>query len=589
MKTFKKIVCLGITLGFGFLAFWLGKILFDPNKVIFKYIDYFVVVLLVVLILFLIICHLVSKRIAKKNNNLSNDKNNDLLLEKNKDLSRNDYDKYLKVFVRRIKNANTYYYFILVLLSLSYLILLFTTKPWFIFIGLFIGINVYQMIFSSFSQTLYPNEKFILSEEEYLEIINLVKKAKELTGINKDVICFINSNTNISFYEGKDVIFISLGIFIVQLLNKEELYSCFIHEFIKVKDQNSRKVYKVFESLDKWDVPNNITRLYSVYLKCFYLNISKEIPVFSDLSLYHFEVLADEKLANYCNPEFYLSSNCKCSLNNIYMDENKYEFIDLLNDDDLPLNFYTYIKLTIIDYYKKNQSLIDKIIVNNLPDEIQSSPTVYERMRFFKLQTFEIKFDDELDEIPYLINKISDMTYEHYNQIFQEKKNEYEYYHKSIDEYKDKNLEDLSNYELSKLSFAHYKLAEYDKALKENNLIISRNKNNSLALFEKGNILLSNYDIKGIDYIKKAYEINYNFFFDGQEIIYNFTQKMGLIEDYEMIRNELHSSKKYSDIIIHNHLLKIDKWYKITLNQETINEIIKSYILIMSTYFALFL
>ena len=567
MKNTKKWIFMTITLIFGVVSFYLGKNYILPLYTI--YVNYICTCYIIFNFLYFIIMMIISKKL---NNNISHNvyKPN----PKDIELAKSNYPNYFSKMRKKLVKADIYYYFVMIVFLIGYMVCLISNKPWFIAFGIIYAINFYKMLVKSISSFIFPNQRFIITKENDPSTVELIEKAAISVGIDKEVICFLNSNANIAIYETDKHIFISLGIFIIQLLTNEELYAALTHEFIKTRDSHSRKIYQLFESIDKWDHNLNKFSFHKWFILPQIKWIAREIPAFSDLSMYHFETYADSLLKNYCNPQEYLNCLAKSAINNIYMEDNQEEFLEVFKNDSLPLNHYNYIRLSIIDFYNKNTSLINQIIINELPDDIQASPSFKERLNYFDCKDYQISFDEQIDDIIYLINQISDMTYEHYNQIFIQKKSQYEYYSNLAKELEDKDISTLDNYTLNNLSYYHVKILKFTKALEENNFILKNNPFNSLAYYEIGNILLMQYNNEGIKYIEKAIELNYNFYFEGYEIIKSYSKKMGLIEEYSVAKEKLNNSKKFIEEVSNYSLKLKDKWFKTSLSNDEITSLL---------------
>ena len=572
MKNIKKGIIGIITILFGVISFYIGKTYLVPKYN--DYINYMCLFYIVFILIYFITMVIINKQIKKRDwFNKDNYPNENQKLNSIK-LANNNYSKYFSDFKKKIALKNIYYYFVMSIFLIGYIICFISTKPWFIGFGIIYGLNFFKMFAKTISTFIFPNQRFIVTKENNPNTIELIENAAKSVNINKEIICFLNSNSNIAFYESEDYIFISLGIFIAQLLTNEELYAALVHEFIKTTDNHSRKIYKLFESIDKWDLNQNKFSLHKWFILPQIKRISKETPIFSDLSMYHFESYADKTLHNYCNPQDYMNCLAKCVINNIYMEDNQEEFLEVFNNDSLPLNHYNYIRLSIIDFYNQNIDLINHIILNEIPDEVHASPSFKERLNIFNCNNYQVSFDNQIDDVIYLINQISDMTYNHYNQIFIQKKSQYEYFKKLANELEEKDLSTFDNYTLNNLSYYHIKILKFENALRDNKLIIENNPLNSLAYYEIGNVLLMQYNNEGIYYIEKAIELNYNFYFEGYGIIKAYSKKMGLIEEYCKANDKLLNSKDLTEKIANNSLRIKDKWYKTSLNEDEINTLL---------------
>jgi Zn-dependent protease with chaperone function len=334
-----------------------------------------------------------------------------------------------------------------------------------------------------------------------------------------------------------------IGIYVLELLNKEELKSVFFHEFAHISNKDTKTGQKASKNLMRWQ--NIITALdrkgfiantllggfanyYTTKLNMYLAAISKQR-----------EFLADKTATKYTSPEVFAAAQAKLEIMNLFLlSPNEPGDFDIRSYEMPPDNYFHLLFSEFYKKYDKNKSDWLLQIKKRMSTKYDSHPTFTDRLKAIGIDEFsgELSFEkdnsDYQKEIAGIIEKMNGIWVSDMEDEWDNVTEDYVKSRKVIDVFAPTDdVEKLLEY-----GMALETIGENDGALTVYDQLLDSNPDNVGALFRKGQILLSRNNDDGLELIKKTVDLDNDFTENGLMLIGNYLVANGMEEKRDELK-----------------------------------------------------
>ena len=190
---------------------------------------------------------LMSRRFVNHLNNMNVTEQQQYILKHREHAEQISHEK--KIFIqncRRLAKTCSIFYFILGILiaytgGVNYNE---TTNTIFTFMSGFLVLCAFSRIQFSIPQIAFEEDETLLDQKEYPELYKLARKAASTLHCDDEIKIFLNNDFNAGIAQIGNIYSIQLGVILINLLSKEELYTVLLHEFAHMNSE--RYVRKEF-------------------------------------------------------------------------------------------------------------------------------------------------------------------------------------------------------------------------------------------------------------------------------------------------------------------------------------------------------
>lgn len=391
----------------------------------------------------------------------------------------------------------------------------------------------------------------------YPQLQSLAKRAAQAVGVAGEVRFTFTDDCNAGVQRFGKVIALELGVPLLAVLNPEELYQVFLHEFAHVQDEHIRtarraKFLSIVLEAGGSTVTGWANRLLFALPDAVF---GDQFAIFEAASSELNERRADQMILKKGDGGTAAAGLAKTAMYDSYSAEYallypKPFFASPTPPTDVCTRDCTRFRRAIV--LRKAEWLV--ILYQTLPPRLQSHPTFRQRLEALGNPPFEIELPAE--DSPYYtevlraaaeIDKtLYDLNCKEYSEMRKE-----EYLEPlAVTENYEREKKQLSAAEARPIVEAYLELHRFSEAQTICEEILSRAESESEAAHAAlvlGSLLLMHYDVRGTAYIQRAIDANAeNFAETGFELLGGFYAKMGM-------QKELNENRKRVDAYLHTH------------------------------------
>lgn len=531
-----------------------GLIMFIFDCVVINIIS---VISLVALIILLIIGILFLKQSKKYDNSFETSRLNNKLLEK---IKKGNGDTSRIVFINNLK------FYLYIIYSISVFIFSILSGG-----GLFVKVirdDIYAIIpllliiyiIASFEYSFRPIKGgvyfgFTLCEKKYPVLYSILYEIKEKYNVVDEIILYIEMNRSLktSYYENK--YHISIGLYLIQILNKDELKSLLYHEISHIINNDvydiAKRDYLIKAIYSKYPSKMNFFFFGYLYFQGVYLLLNRNLKEKFFITGKEKESKADEIIKEVKLEKEFISGIIKLTYLEMFFEEIGHKFS--VKIPNIP--FEKYYRTAISEFLKKIPDKIDLynyMIKNEIVLIEEQRLSTRERMENMGIDNYGVDFqnryyDEEALKIIEEFDNEEESYYKQYEESFTGKYLEAFKIIKKYDQNENPSINDKFIY-----AYSLNIVAEIDKAYKCFQEILEVLPNEPQINYWIGIIKLRYYyDKTGIENMYKAAESRVSFLRDISYVEI-FCLRMGLDEEYKKYEdfveeNKLFLSKEYSN------------------------------------------
>lgn len=396
-------------------------------------------------------------------------------------------------------------------------------------------------------QKVYEDEeKFYLSETEYPEIYKVTKKAADALGCKEEIKILLSDDCNAGISKKDNKYFITLGVVLLNIFTKEELYNVLLHEFSHVSEKNLCNVKLL--NYNEWLCYGSTTNLFSAFIKWFFVFLDekykKEYFLYSYASSVINEETADKEMLKNGDKNVAASALIKLKYNELYdWETGTYDEECVFEPEKLQKGLVAKSIENLKSRIISRKEFWNRFIDIEILSRSASHPTLKMRLERLGVKNYEIlPFENSgeyQNECKKALEQAETLLYEEKESLYEEGRN-------SI--YLD-SLEIIENWEKSGKPIIASEYADVVVALRQLGRNIEANEcckraidelsdiASSYAHFMYGCFLLHSFNDEGLNHIYKAIE-NSNFIEEGLENIGKFCCLTGNKEELEIYREK---------------------------------------------------
>lgn len=385
-------------------------------------------------------------------------------------------------------------------------------------------------------------EKSDITRESYPIIFGLLDEAVKLTNATKIDDVYLSTDCNCSVmspyigfgFKNKNIL--RVGIQLLQILDKDELKSVFIHELAHIYNNDTRISRITYRNIERWSkILASLEKKNDIFphlmLEGFAHYYIMKMQMYLDAISKQCEYAADREAVKFTDGLTYATALAKIEVMNEYNFDfaENFEIRDL---DEPPKNFYNLLYDNFYNVQKRKQKQWIEQIKKKISTPYDTHPSLTERVAAAGINDFnnELDFDNMDPDYKTETDKLVDIQNNIYYSGMKDEWKEY------CADYK-KNKELINNYTETDdaeknldYGMAFEDIGNYDKALEIYNRMIERDNKCTSALYRKGQLLLIKNDNSGIDLVKQAIDNDNIYIENGLNLLYDYLLKNNLDE-----------------------------------------------------------
>lgn len=398
-----------------------------------------------------------------------------------------------------------------------------------------------------FSKTLFEDDKFYVSENDFPELYALVKKAARTLNCDDNIKIAFWDDFNAGIAKLNNTYSVQLGAILLNLLSKEELYNVLLHEFAHMANDKDNSMK---ESLyHHWIITGTNPHFFSEMISFLY-SFADTLYIFH-FTLYNYaisvvnETSADQKMAEYGDVNYASSALLKLKYHELSVWEGVAKDTECIFEPEMLAKTPIKKEIEMI----KNAISLRADFWNQLIDiEILSRSASHPTLKM-RLQTLGISnpviFESEdcqsyKDECAKATDYVEELVYQQNMKQYKELRKIYYLEPKEKIEKWEANQKPLKAESYADIVQAFRYLGKTSEAIALCERAIEELDDTAacFAYFMKGCFLLHSYDASGIDYIYKAVENNSNYIDEGLEMIGEFCCLTGREQELQQYRQK---------------------------------------------------
>ncbi len=346
-------------------------------------------------------------------------------------------------------------------------------------------------------------------------------------------VCFIPSGFG---FGGKSLM--QMGILLLSILEEEELKSVIIHELSHIYNKDTRISSKISYNIIRWmriiERSENIVAhvLLIPFAESYIDTMQLHLAAISKTR----ETIADKEAATFTSKQTYAIASMKLELLDLYRDD-AYAMGEIRMRTEPPHNFYSLLLTSFYDEFANNYNPWINQIKKRISSIYDTHPSFKERMQALGIENYSypvvFRFENNSyrKEIQALLDAKNQEFFEALSENWSEYTEEYQAQLEIVKNFKESDDPDSN----LKYAMALEETGNRDEAYSVYNKIISKQADYSPALYRLGQLLLHKNDGSGIDYVKKAIELNTDFIIPGLSLIGEYLMSNGLTEERDML------------------------------------------------------
>ncbi|MCL2140128.1 MAG: M48 family metallopeptidase [Dehalococcoidia bacterium] len=350
---------------------------------------------------------------------------------------------------------------------------------------------------------------------------------------------------------------ICVGIYLLGVLNKSELKSCFFHELAHISNKDTKISKKVSDYATVWEnISSTINErgfLAQALLRNFSLYYSVKLHIYRMASSKQREFLADKIALSYSSPQVYATALAKTELIHYYLTkQDGFKLLEIRDEKTPPDNYYNRILSAFYDAVHTQKDNWLSQIKKRISTKYDYHLAFTDRLKAIKTEIFSdnIIFAESdsvyQNEIRAIIRKMNVLWAQDIAPLWTTYREAYLDSQALVDNYSEitgeaKQIE--YGMALENINKTDKALCVYDKMLEENPSCAS-------ALFRKGQILLGRLDDNGLELVIKAVELDSAFIANGLLLIREYQVANGMgkrineLEEWTIEKNRIHAEKQ---------------------------------------------
>jgi hypothetical protein len=387
-----------------------------------------------------------------------------------------------------------------------------------------------------------------IAPEEYPAISKIIDEVRDIYDIRDKKLYILPDNScNAGIAEIPGGYSLYLGVPLGSVTDENELRQIMIHEFAHVKNLDTRIGFVSAMLMTFMEAksrnPVSVINLMFKYAASKYNTVYSKYRI---SSAFVSEENADAAILKYGNPQLSIDAMSKINCYGFYVREDRYNlFADY---ETLPEHICSVNVRHFKDALEKRSEAWKELIKKELPAQLNSHPTFNQRQKNLKVEDFEIKLKPLDNTLKNEWTRLAKFTDE---RIANQMKEDYgkkrqKIYNRSLERVKDWEESDKTRppEEMRTVIDSYMNLVRIDEASKLCIQTIDRSDNDNAKaypLFLAGQNRLREYDLSGIELVKRAMAINANYVIPGMNMIGDFYRTLGKeteLEEYRAIAPE---------------------------------------------------
>ncbi len=406
---------------------------------------------------------------------------------------------------------------------------------------------------------LFEEDKCCIKPEDYPELYALAQKAADTMHCGGSIKIILSTDFNAGIAKAGAIYSLTLGVVLLQVLSKEELYAVLLHEFAHMSgaEYRSEKENAYHFWLSTGGTAHFLSNLTAPFFRWFDSEYCLQYVLYEHASAILVESGADQAMARDGMAKYAASALLKLKYHELYCWENSPDGTEhLLYAPEQPKLRLMEEEAQIFQNAMEHRAVDwNRLIGTEILSRSATHPTL--KMRLDQLGIKELQIVESKDPNSYLAERKKAVEYLD-RLIYQDRLETYEEDRQKL--YLDP-LSDVTAWEKAGKPLIAEQYADIDYALRmlgrysEANTLCDRaiaelsDSASCYAYYTKGCFLLQDYQEEGIGYVYHAIENNNNFVKDGLEIIGHFCCLTGRQEELEDYReNAVDYAQKQKDL-----------------------------------------
>ncbi len=523
----------------------------------------------IILFVVLMLASFIGEKIYSKKHSEMSYANRRQYILKHNEAVKAEYKKAEKKIIF-LKNV-VYIYILLVILITLFVPFFFgagtteTSRIYMIIFSVYVQANLISIIIAMLKKPDFSGYEKV---EDYPYLHGLAHKAAKTLGIDGPIRIYLVTDCNAGIQRFHDTYSLIIGAQMLAVLNEEELYQVLLHEFGHMTDKHI-KVNRSCEVLScilntEGNTPYTVFNNLLFKLPEAVFNFEYSLFQFTSSSIH--ESNADDVVKKYGNPSFSISGLAKIGMYELF--QNEYRFLyptPFYASETPPKHACSHECSNFSESINNRKDFWTTLLEKEIPPLISTHPTFKQRREALNCKEYNIKLPNTdtalYTEYLHVTKSLDERLYESNKDNYEENRKEvYLTPLEKIKEYESGKLQIATSSETRPIIDAYMMLNQFDKVLKIcDDIFASDNTDDEKAhaYFVAGYILISKYDNKGAEYLKKAVELNKNYIEEGLELLGRFYSLMGMEKELLEYRAEM---DKYLNILEqHEQIFDINK------------------------------
>ncbi len=334
----------------------------------------------------------------------------------------------------------------------------------------------------------------------------------------------------------------TIGIYLLELLDEDELKSIFVHEFAHIYNKDTDHSNKINKRIIKWSKILEATEKKGIIAKSLLTDFSEnyiiKMQMYASAISKSKEIIADLEAVKFTSTKIYYIASLKLELIQYFfnkpLEENQ---IDLRTYENPPKDFFNFFIEEFLRNFTVNEKTWTNQIQKRMSTKYDTHPSFNERMDKIGINDIDYKIDfsgsyEIKQEVCKIISQFNAEWYENAKENWSEYTEEYKKANELVENFKMSE----NNDENMEYGLALENISRLDEALNLYSKLIEINIDNAPAIFRKGIILLNSNEESGIEFIRKSMELNNEFIDSGLQVIAEFLLSNGLSEKKEELK-----------------------------------------------------
>ncbi len=515
------------------------------------------IALIILFVIFMVTSILGEKIYSKKHTEMSYSNRRQYIIKHSEKIK----DEYNKAEKKIVFLKNTVYIYISVIILITLLVPFFfgvgtteTSRIYIILFSVYVQANNISIIISMLKK---PDFSEYVKVKDYPILHALAHKAAKKLGVDAPIRIYLVTDCNAGIQRIHNTYSLILGAELLAVLDEDELYQTLLHEFGHMTDKHLKinRSCEILSCILNTDGNTPYTIFNNLLFKLPKAVFNFEYSIYEFTSSHIHEKNADNVVVKYGNTSSAVSGLAKIGMNEFF--QNEYRFLyptPFYASNNPPQNACSRECFDFVKSIEKRKDFWISLLEQEIPPLVSTHPTFKQRREALNCKEYSINLPDKNTALYKEFLKAAKSLDE---QLYKSNKDNYEENRKElyvtplekVTEYENGNIKITTPSEIRPVIDSYMMLNQFDKVLDICDRIFASDDTDdekAHAYFIAGYLLISQYDIKGVQYLKKAVELNKNYIDEGLELLGRFYSLMGMKEELLEYRKEM---DKYLDII----------------------------------------